>query len=108
MSYTPIEVHEAKAKLDGGWAPYVLDVRRPEETGIGTLPFCDRAQPHMRVHEILDALPRDRDILVYCKKGGRSAWTCQHLAAEGFERLHNLEGGIAAWAREIDPSVKVG
>ena len=108
MTYTPIEVHEAKTKLDAGWDPFVLDVRRPDETALGALPFCDRTQPHVRIHEILDELPKDRDILVYCKKGGRSAWACQRLAAEGFEQLHNLEGGITAWAHEIDPSIKVG
>ena len=48
-------------------------------------------------------LPRDRDILVHCKSGVRSITACNALAARGFTRLYNLDGGVIAWAKEIDP-----
>ena len=102
-----INVNDAKARLDGGWAPYVLDVRRPAEADIVRFDWADRLQPHGDVAAIAAELPRDRDILIHCKLGGRSAKACAALAAQGFspERLFNLDGGIVGWAEDIDPSM---
>lgn len=102
-----MSVEDAKAKLDAGWAPYVLDVRRPAEAEIVRLSFADRLQPHSEVLAIAADLPRDRDILVHCKMGGRSATACQSLADAGFDpkRLFNLEGGIVAWAQRVDTTL---
>ena len=90
-----------------GWAPFVLDVRSEREAEIVSLPFVDLVQPHRRVTHIIDQLPKDRDILVSCKVGGRSAVACKSLAAAGVGRLHNLDGGVIAWAKDIDTSMPV-
>ena len=105
--FSRLSVTAAKARLDAGWAPYVLDVRRASEAEIVKLAFADRLQPHAEVLHIADELPRDRDILIHCKLGGRSAAAAQALADAGFDpqRLYNLDGGITAWAQEIDPSL---
>jgi adenylyltransferase/sulfurtransferase len=97
----------AKARMDAGWAPFVLDVRRPAEAGIVKFPFSDRLQPHGEVAAIAHELPSDRDILLHCKKGGRSAQAAQALADAGFDaaRLFSLEGGIVGWAATVDPSL---
>jgi adenylyltransferase/sulfurtransferase len=100
-----ISAREAYERRASGWQPYVLDVRKPFEAEIVTTGFADRLQPHEDVLAIVDALPRDRDILVHCKLGGRSAKACEALAAAGFSRLFNLEGGITAWANEVDPTL---
>ena len=102
-----VSVTDAKRRLDAGWKPYVLDVRRPAEAEIVKLDFADRLQPHSAVLEIAEQLPRDADILVHCKRGGRSAKAIQALVQAGFDpqRLFNLEGGITGWAKEIDPSL---
>eukprot|EP00953_Heterococcus_sp_UTEX-ZZ885_P001238 1182-Heterococcus_DN1.PRE.1 len=49
----------------------------------------------------------DQDILVHCKVGGRSKQACETLAQLGFSRLYNLEGGIIAWAKEVDKSLAI-
>ena len=54
---------------------------------------------------IVSELPRDREIVVTCRSGGRSAKAAAALAELGFDKLYNLEGGILAWAKEIDPSL---
>jgi len=95
-------VAEIKQKMDAGWAPFVLDVRKPHEAEIVSLSFVDLLKPHEEVAEIVQDLPRDRDIVVHCKMGGRSAKACAILAEQGFTRLTNMEGGITAWANEID------
>ena len=102
-----LDVIAAKARLDGGWTPYVLDVRRPAEAEIVRFEWADRLQPHGEVAAIVADLPRDRDILIHCKKGGRSAKACAALAAQGFapERLFNLDGGIVGWAERVEPSM---
>ncbi|TNE84145.1 MAG: molybdopterin-synthase adenylyltransferase MoeB [Deltaproteobacteria bacterium] len=104
--YQCLSVNEAKEKLDAGWKPYVLDVRKPHEAQIVTLSFADRLQPHEDVLAIAGELPTDRPILVYCKTGGRSGTAAEILAQRGFE-VFNLEGGIKAWATEIDTSLPV-
>lgn len=102
-------VEEAKRRLDDGWGPYVLDVRKPHEAAIVRLGFADRLQPHEEVATIAAELPRDRDVLVHCKTGIRSAKACTALVAAGLapERVFNLDGGITAWAKEIDTSLPI-
>ena len=67
--------------------------------------FVDLTQPHESVLEIVNHLPKDRDILIHCKMGGRSAEACTALAEAGFTNLYNLEGGITGWAKRIDASL---
>ncbi|MEZ4319881.1 MAG: rhodanese-like domain-containing protein [Myxococcota bacterium] len=105
--YVPIDVHEFKKRRDAGWNPYVLDVRGQSEADVSSFDFVDRLEPHTSVTRIAAELPRDRDILVHCRSGGRSAMACMALAQLGFLNLFNLEGGINAWAAEIDPSLPV-
>ena len=85
----------------------MLDVRRQSEAEIVRLNWADRLQPHGEVAAIAGDLPRDRDILVHCKMGGRSAKACTALAELGFapDRLFNLDGGIVDWAKQVDPTL---
>ena len=101
-----VDAREAKARLDGGWAPFVLDVRKPHEAAISTLALVDLLRPHEEViggnH---DGIPRDRPVLIICRSGVRSARTALALAAAGWTDLTNLDGGINGWATHIDPSL---
>ena len=76
--------------------------RRYQERGAT---MVDRLEPHETVKNIAAELPRDREIVVSCKSGGRSAKAAAALAELGFDKLYNLEGGVTAWAKEIDPSL---
>jgi len=106
-AFRRVSVADARRALEGGWTPYVLDVRLPQEADIVRLPFSDKLCPHREVEAIASELPRDRDILVYCKVGGRSAQACQKLAELGFSNIVNLDGGIIAWAKEVDERMPV-
>jgi len=91
---------ELKQRLDAGDDLFVLDVREPNEYQICNLgghliPLNDLPK---RVAE-LDA---SREIVVHCKMGGRSAKAVDFLKQSGFTRVHNLAGGINAWAERID------
>ena len=48
-------------------------------------------------------LDRERDIVVICHHGVRSYQVARFLEHYGFDRVHNLQGGVDAWAREVDP-----
>ena len=86
--------------------PYLLDVRQPHEWEIVNLE-ADGAVliPLDELDDRLDELPTDREIVVYCRTGARSANAAQMLVEEGFAGVFNLVGGIHAWADEVDPSL---
>jgi rhodanese-related sulfurtransferase len=99
-----ISVGDLKALRDRGGDHVLLDVREPFELELarvaGSLDI-----PMAEVPARLGELPRDREIVVMCHSGWRSARVTQILEQNGFQNAVNLEGGIDAWSREIDPAV---
>lgn len=97
-------VKELKALRDTK-APHVLiDVRQPDEYELcrieGSLLI-----PLAELPRRLDELPQDKDIVVHCHHGGRSAQAVRFLREHGFASAKNLAGGIDAWSEEIDSKV---
>jgi adenylyltransferase/sulfurtransferase len=101
-----ISVQDAAQRLAAGSKPYVLDVRGEAEAAIVRFPFADALIPHTAVAARLAEIPKDREILVHCKLGGRSSQAAAVLAEAGY-RVTNLEGGIVGWAQQVDPSMPV-
>ncbi|MGH9506045.1 MAG: molybdopterin-synthase adenylyltransferase MoeB [Terriglobales bacterium] len=96
--------HELKQELDSGKDLFILDVREPHEYQICALPgstLIPLGQVPARIKE-LDA---NRDIVVHCRSGARSAKAVEYLSQHGFSKVRNLTGGILAWSDEVDPSV---
>jgi len=87
---------------------FLLDVRTPEEYRAKRIPGSTLI-PVSELPDRLSEVPRDAGtILVYCKKGGRSARAAKILAAEGFENLLNLKGGITSWGGETEGCTTCG
>jgi len=83
----------------------LVDIRTPQEIIQAAIPNAIFIPMHLLPLR-LDELPRDRDIVLYCRSGARSYHACQYLAQQGFANAINLRGGIIAWARhgfEIEP-----
>jgi sulfur-carrier protein adenylyltransferase/sulfurtransferase len=99
-----VDVRQAHAWLSSKTPPVVLDVREPFEVALCRLPGS-LAIPLAQVPGQLDALPRDRPILVHCHHGGRSLQAVLLLRAKGFPRATNLRGGIEEWAEAFDPNM---
>jgi len=102
-SSADMQVEELKRRLDRGDDIFVLDVREPHEYQISNLggyliPLGDLPK---RVNE----LDSSREIVAHCKMGGRSAKAADFLRKAGFKKVHNLAGGINAWADRIDPKM---
>jgi rhodanese-related sulfurtransferase len=83
-------------------APYVLDVRSAEEYATGHVPGAVNV-PYDQVAARLAELPRDREIVLYCRSGRRAGLAADVLAANGFKRLTQLAGDMPAWAASGNP-----
>jgi rhodanese-related sulfurtransferase len=98
-----IEPRELKVRLDRGDDVFVLDVREPAEVAIAPFPRAS----HIAMGDIpvrIAELDPDREIVIVCHHGVRSAQVAMYLARAGFERVLNLSGGIDAWSLDADPA----
>jgi rhodanese-related sulfurtransferase len=97
---------ELKQRLDSGDHLCIIDIREPFEWDIGNLaPQGAVLLPMGKLSAQLGDLDRQQETVVYCHTGRRSSFVVQQLRAAGFERVWNLRGGIAAWGKEVDPSM---
>ena len=93
-----ISPEELQRRLNGDDVPFMLDVREPEEMADGVIPGSVNI-PMDDVAQRLRELPKDRDIVVICHLGQRSAFITTQLNALGYDRAVNLNGGVDAWLR---------
>ena len=98
-----MQVEELKRRLDAGEDIFVLDVREPHEYQICNL--GGHLIPLNDLPKRINELDSSQEIVAHCKMGGRSAKAVQFLREAGFKKVHNLAGGILAWADRIDPKV---
>ena len=103
-SDTETDVKELKRKIDAKEDFFLLDVREPNEYQIGKIPGSTLI-PLGEIPRRYQEIPRDKDIIVHCKMGGRSAKAAAFLRQQGFKHVKNLKGGILDWSDKIDPSV---
>jgi adenylyltransferase/sulfurtransferase len=104
-SITP---RELKQRVDAGEEILLLDVREPHEWEISNLGRLGAIQiPKNDILNHLGELDTAREIIVYCKVGGRSADVISELQKHGFRKLVNLSGGINKWARDVDPTLPI-
>lgn len=101
-----ITVRELKNRLDRGEQIKILDVREPMELQIAHLSGTVNI-PLNDVPKRLNELDPHDEIIVMCHSGGRSHRVMQFLKQKDYRNVKNLQGGIRAWAQEIDPSIPV-
>ena len=82
----------------------LLDVREPFEWDIAHLDGA-KLIPLGELPSRMSELDSADDIVIHCKSGVRSAKAVRLLQEAGFGKLHNVEGGITAWAEEIDTAM---
>ena len=83
---------------------FVLDVRNPNEFAICRIPgttLLPLPELPSRVAEV----PKEREVIVHCKSGMRSAKAIEFLKSQGYTKLVNLTGGILGWADKVDPGM---
>jgi sulfur-carrier protein adenylyltransferase/sulfurtransferase len=98
---TPAELAERLARGD---VPYILDVRELHEHAYARI-GGSQLIPLAALHRAIDTVPREREVVVYCHHGIRSAHAVELLRGAGVP-ARNLTGGIDRWSTEVDPSVR--
>jgi sulfur-carrier protein adenylyltransferase/sulfurtransferase len=98
-----ITVLELKARQDRGEDVFILDVREPHEYEINRIPGSVLI-PLGDLPERFTELDANREIVVMCKSGMRSARAANFLREHGFKVAKNLKGGVLAWVDQVDPS----
>ncbi len=100
-----ISVHELKRKLDARETIQLIDVREPFEFEIARIDAA-KLIPLGQLPDHLHELKQNGHTIVHCHRGTRSAQAVEMLRRAGFADVYNLEGGIDAWAEEIDPAMQ--
>jgi adenylyltransferase/sulfurtransferase len=95
---------ELAERIERGDDFQLIDVREEWEWKLGNIPGA-RLMPLSRFAEEAESLDRDREVVLYCKVGGRSQRAAEYLAELGYAKVGNLSGGILRWSDEVDPSV---
>ena len=99
-------VTELKAYLDQcGEPPLLLDVREPWEYEKCQLSGSILI-PMQQIPTMLDNLQQEKETVVICHHGIRSRQVAYYLEQHGFDNVINLEGGVEAWARDVDPTME--
>lgn len=100
-----IDVHEAKARVAAG--AFLLDVREQNEYDHIHIVGVDLLIPLAKVSQRYNELPQDKEIVVTCRSGGRSARATKFLIEKGYNAV-NMAGGILAWYRAELPTEPEG
>lgn len=102
QSLTPTEL-EARLK-DEQTAPLLLDVREPWEFEVCHI-AGSRHCPMSNIPQAIEELDPSKPTVVICHHGVRSLQVARFMESKGFGQVFNLEGGVDAWAQEIDPTM---
>jgi adenylyltransferase/sulfurtransferase len=100
-----ISAVDLKRRMDEGNDIQLIDVRQPEEYAVAKIEGA-KLIPLGELMNRLKELDPNRETVIHCKTGIRSARAVELLSQRGFAgSLKNLKGGITAWSNEVDPTV---
>lgn len=100
-----ITVEDLKKMRDNGEDFQLVDVREDFEYQMSNL--GGELIPLGGVLIEADKIDKNKPVVVMCRSGKRSAMAIMQLEQQGFTNLYNLQGGILAWADQIDPTISV-
>ncbi len=100
-----ISAKDLKGRMDAGDDLQLIDVRQPDENAFARIEGA-KLIPLGDVVKRMGEINPNRETVIHCKMGQRSAKAVEMLQAAGFTgSLKNLKGGITAWSNEVDPKV---
>jgi len=98
-SIKELDAPELAQRMDGQHQDlHVIDVREMNEYTSGTMPGA-KAMPMASIPVRLNELQQDKELIIICRSGARSAQVCMFLQQHGYENVFNLRGGLMSWAR---------
>jgi len=95
-----ITTEELQKKLQAGEKLELVDVREDDEVAAGIIPGAK----HIRMMDIparLDELDKEKEFIIICRSGSRSANVCYYLQDQGF-KVRNMVGGMLDWRGEVN------
>ena len=95
---------QLQSKLESGDKPFLLDVREDWECDICSIEGSVNISME-KVNQMLKQLNPELETVVICHHGMRSLQVANFLENNGFTNIINLQGGIDAWAKDIDPNM---
>jgi rhodanese-related sulfurtransferase len=99
MQVKEIDVQDLVGRLESGESPFhLVDIRSVQEVAHGCLPEAQHLPMHLLPLRITE-LPRNEDVILYCRSGARSYHACTYLQRQGFGNVFNLRGGVMDWVR---------
>lgn len=93
-------------RRDAGTPMTLLDVREDWEIDVAPVPGDHLHVPMGQIPDRLAELDPQQETVVICRSGARSMQVANYLERSGFRAVYNLAGGILAWSRDIDPSIR--
>src|SRR5687768_3518803 len=100
-----ISATDLKRRMDAGDDIQLIDVRQPEEWAFAKIEGA-KLIPLGEIIKRMDEIDENRETVLHCKMGMRSARAVEALQQAGFHgNVKNLKGGITAWSNEVDPKV---
>jgi molybdopterin/thiamine biosynthesis adenylyltransferase/rhodanese-related sulfurtransferase len=103
-----ITARELKDWLDAGKSIELIDVREPNEYEIVAIPGSTLIpKDQILSGAALAGLPQDRQLVLYCKSGVRSAEALAAVKNAGFRDAVHVQGGVVAWVKQVDPSLPI-
>jgi adenylyltransferase/sulfurtransferase len=103
-----ITAKELKELLDSDKPTFLVDVREPAEWEIVKIPGATLIpKDEILRGDALASLPQDKQIIMYCKTGVRSAETLAAVKNAGFSDAVHVQGGVTAWVNQVDQSLPV-
>jgi len=103
MEITEISVQEVDQKIKNGDDFQLIDVRNEEERE-----FCHIGGTFIPLPELetrFEEISKDKEVIVYCRSGGRSLGAAQFLKSKGYADPKNMTGGILAWSDSVDSNI---
>jgi rhodanese-related sulfurtransferase len=91
--------------MAGGEAPLLVDVRTDPERAVAVIEPSLHVGLDRFVERAPVEIPKERDVVVYCHVGARSAQAAVWMKANGWPQVRSLAGGIDAWSEQVDQAV---
>ena len=100
-----VDAPDLAAAMGADDPPLLVDVRTDAERSVAAIQPSLHIGLDRFVERAPAEIPKQRDVVVYCHVGARSAQAAIWLKANGWPRVRSLAGGIDAWSEQVDPDM---